>query len=1253
MKKSFTFFKNAFLLFCILTMVQTVSAQRIDIAGWTFANTTSQASDPTYAAQCGEGMIYLDGSFGSDTWTIGLSNSVNNSASFYLSGINPTEAVCGDEAAGSSLGLGGSGNNGHSIVFAIATTGLQDILLSYDFKRTGAGFKTATWAHSTDGSNYTTDTTITDESSYTSSSSAPGRNYIIDFSNATDINDQEMVYIRLTVDGATSASGNNRYDNILFTGASDVPAAIQPVFSVTTGKFCVPFEVTITSETENASIYYTLDGSEPDNVSGTLYEGALTINSTCTLKAKAYADGLAASFEQSAVYTFPTEVATISNFKSQSNNTYCKITCPVTAIFQSGNYLFVEDDSHTGLCLYQNGGIGTEFTNGDIITDGICGTKTTYQNLIECLNPEFVNPTATAGAPIEPVTVTMAQLRTNWDNYDSRLVTISSVTFEQGAIPSSTNFNNNYQKVYQGIDSLGCANTFGTISGVQAPVSLANVTGLLLNNATIKRISPRNAEDIVDLLPSLAIVSPTEGQIIEQGTPVHVDLELDNFNFENGSMIEGKLLINGEAVATQYLHSDTELATFESMDLSSLMTIFGEYTLIVSLVDANNQQFPIPATDTVHFTYSALYIAIETNETVLEFTETGESHTFTVTGYHLAETITLTVDNDNFTLSPTSLAATADAETVTVTFTGDASATGTLTLTSGNTVSTVALHAVIPIDELILSVGFEPNEGFSSASNYQNDDPNYLGPDGQKWGVVHGCVSTSSAISGSQSMQMRYYFSNTSPHYGHMGYTYTNFDVHNVTKVEFDAKVSTGSNLKLMVSFSHDGGETYEGDSLYNTTATAQHFTYNISDSGQYYSVRVKFAYVVPEEITASGSNLQLIIDAVDFYGVTGLDANVVETPVISEPSGTYLNPLTVSITCETEGARIYYTTDGTTPDENSTLYESALNISSSCTLKAKAFKGGMDPSNTAIAEYNFPIEVSTIADFKEAGAADNSITYKITGDVTFVYRNARRIFIEDATGGLLVYDNNNPVVTGSYNEGDVISGGIVGTYTVYNGMSEMIPTADWAEASGNVTVTPVVATTADVTGDFATYEARLVRINAGVFTEEASFNTSEYTEATFTDAVGEIVFRNQFKTLDTIVNAGDSVDVIGLAAIYVNNGTTTYQLFPRTNADIIPIVSEPEDTTVTPPDDTVSIHTFVPVLLTVYPNPTTDIITVSTDRDGGSLEILNAFGQVIYRNESPVYPTTVDMSKNAAGLYFVRVITTDKRIAIVKVSKE
>ena len=1252
MKKNFTIFKSAMMLICALLVMQFGMAQTTTIAGWTFP--TSPGSVSTYPADCGigDGMLYLDGTNGSDEWTVGTGTSVNNNASFGMTGAAPTIVVCGDENYDKALGMGGVNNNGKSVVFTFSTTSFQNIQLSYDFKRTGTGFNTATWAYSTDGINFTEKTTITDETAYTSANTSR-TNYTVDFSDATELNNQTIVYIRLTVDGATAANGNNRYDNINFTGESDVPTTEQPVFSVQAGRYCGAIDVTITSETEGASIYYTTDGSDPDNVNGTLYEAPIHIESTTTLRAKAYADGLAPSYETSAAYTFSPTVATISDFKAfDGDDNFYKLTCPVTVVFQNGNYLFVEDEAHTGLCIYKNGGFSTNFFNGDVITGGICGKTYLYTNsnsgesTLEMSSPEFVNPIPEHGQEVEPVNVTISDLRLNWDMYESRLVTISGVTFDQGSFSTSTSSTLN---IHQGTEILGCTNTFGVLNNMEAPVANANVTGITFNNSTLKRIAPRNVNDIEDLLPTLAIVSPNEGQVFEQGNPIPVELSIENFNFENESMIEFQLLLDETPVATRYLHNAEEFT--QNSDISSMVTDFGNYTFIASLVNSDNTQFTIPATDTVSFTYNAVYIAIETSVNRLEFTEIGESQTFTATAFRLDENITITVDNSDFTVSPTTLAATAENETVAVTFNGEATATGTLTLTSGTTTATVLLNAVIPIDTLIYGIGFENAEGFICPANfvYDNDAPAYYGPAGQQWGVMHGCVTTTDTISGRQALQMRYY--TNSNHNGHLGYTYTNFDLHNVTKVEFSAKST--NNLRLHASFSHNGGESFEGDTVYILSSTPQRFTYFITDSGEYYSVRVKFAVELPEPAPTSTS--RLTIDNVNVYGVTGLEPNIVETPVISEASNDFIEPITVSITCATEDARIYYTLDGSTPDESSTLYDNPITINSTCTLKAKAFKGGMDPSNVAFAEYTFPVEVATIADFKAFGAnaTESTILYKITGNVTFVYRNARNIFIEDATGGLLVYDNNNPVVTNEYEEGDVINGGIIGKYTTYNGMPELIPYINWEPASGTATVTISVVTASDIASDYATYESRLVRINAGVFAEGATFNTSSATNATFTDATGDIVVRNQFKTLDTTVNAGDSVDIIGFAAIYSNNSGTSYQIFPRTNADIIPIVHEPDDTTSTNPEDTVGIRTLAPVILSVYPNPSKDIITVNTDHNGGSLEILNAFGQIVYRATSPVYPMTINLCDKAAGLYFVRVITADNRIAIVKVSKE
>jgi sugar lactone lactonase YvrE len=68
-----------------------------------------------------------------------------------------------------------------------------------------------------------------------------------------------------------------------------------PAFSPAGGTFTSSQSVTIASATSGASIRFTTDGSVPSETLGTLYSGAVTVNTTTTFKAIAYLGGLADS----------------------------------------------------------------------------------------------------------------------------------------------------------------------------------------------------------------------------------------------------------------------------------------------------------------------------------------------------------------------------------------------------------------------------------------------------------------------------------------------------------------------------------------------------------------------------------------------------------------------------------------------------------------------------------------------------------------------------------------------------------------------------------------------------------------------------------------------------------------------------------------------------------------------------------------------------------------------------------------------
>jgi len=77
-----------------------------------------------------------------------------------------------------------------------------------------------------------------------------------------------------------------------------------------------------------------------------------------------------------------------------------------------------------------------------------------------------------------------------------------------------------------------------------------------------------------------------------------------------------------------------------------------------------------------------------------------------------------------------------------------------------------------------------------------------------------------------------------------------------------------------------------------------------------------------------------------------------VAAPTFSPPSGTYSSAQSVTISCITKDAIIRYTTDGSSPTSSSTPYSNPITVSSTTTIRAKAFKDGMSESTTASATY-------------------------------------------------------------------------------------------------------------------------------------------------------------------------------------------------------------------------------------------------------------------------------------------------------------
>lgn len=156
-----------------------------------------------------------------------------------------------------------------------------------------------------------------------------------------------------------------------------------PSFSPEAGDFYEEIAVELNCLTEGASIYYTLDGTNP-TVNSAKYSASVIVNKDVTIKAIGV-KGDAVSEVAEAGYYFPEvrEVGSISEFLTVSDTEkLIKITSPVVAIFQSSKYLFVKDATGA-LQLY--GDLGKTYSKGDVIPSGIVGYINNYEGTPQML----------------------------------------------------------------------------------------------------------------------------------------------------------------------------------------------------------------------------------------------------------------------------------------------------------------------------------------------------------------------------------------------------------------------------------------------------------------------------------------------------------------------------------------------------------------------------------------------------------------------------------------------------------------------------------------------------------------------------------------------------------------------------------------------------------------------------------------------------------------------------------------------------
>lgn len=216
------------------------SAPAALVAAWDFQTTsnggTAVAAAPNAPsvlnANFGSGTLYLNGTNGASTW---VTASAGNEVTAFGGSSTMGDTTIGLSTTTSGLGslalVGGAASgspatyaaNGKSVMFVLNLTGLQNLSLSFSSQRSGTGFTAQNWQTSTDGATWTSWGSFSAGTSAGTIAGSFATSGVLSLTGTSALDNAAVAYVRVTFTGASSTSGNNRLDNVIFN-ADAIPS---------------------------------------------------------------------------------------------------------------------------------------------------------------------------------------------------------------------------------------------------------------------------------------------------------------------------------------------------------------------------------------------------------------------------------------------------------------------------------------------------------------------------------------------------------------------------------------------------------------------------------------------------------------------------------------------------------------------------------------------------------------------------------------------------------------------------------------------------------------------------------------------------------------------------------------------------------------------------------------------------------------------------------------------------------------------
>ena len=317
------------------------------------------------------------------------------------------------------------------------------------------------------------------------------------------------------------------------------------------------------------------------------------------------------------------------------------------------------------------------------------------------------------------------------------------------------------------------------------------------------------------------------------------------------------------------------------------------------------------------------------------------------------------------------------------------------------------------------------------------------------------------------------------------------------------------------------------------------------------------------------------------------LQDDKVNIPIlIPEDGTTFVDKLTVTVSCSTEGATIYYTKDGAEPTTGSDKFPTeGVTLTETTTLKAIAVKDGLDNSEVVTATYTKLEPYASLKALKESGIATEEGKPCVVElkDAVVTYADSRKAYIQDETAGLYVFGSNK------LKAGTKLNGVVAAQLVLWNGLYEL--KVDGGEFD-NVAVTNDVeipvqeVTVAELNQNFAQYESMRVKVVDATVTSSFNDKNGEIEQN------GEkIALRAADENITADVQA--TVDVTGYPGLY----NSTKQLNVILQEDIAVKTAGKTQATLTFDSDTYSVNVGESLTVKATTNSSASVIYSSSDK--------------------------------------------------------